>query len=675
MLAVVLWSVACADKTRQSSPTDELVPVQARLAPMLGERPLPQGSVASGCEQNMGALKNSLDGLANTVSASRARVGLRRVDDWLLALDNTANSYGLYEYVHPEEQVREESMACMRRLNELLSDFILSRELYSALRGIDADVLDADAQRYLEHLLREFKRSGANLDDSGRSQVRRLREEILKAGQQYALNIREGRLSMEVSLDELAGLPSDYIESRLTEGAREITVSTDYPDYQPIMQYAQSTRLRLRLLRLFLQRAHVGNTEALKTLLETRFELANLLGYQNYAEYTLEYQMAKTPARVKRFIDDISQLAMERSHQDYAILLSALRKTDPRASSVGRWQQHFLANTVKQQRFSLDPKIVRSYFRYQRVKRGIFQLARELFDVRIEAVPGVQTWHEDVEAYDLYDGPELIGRFYLDMHPRANKYQHAAHFGIRTGVLGRQRSVAALVCNFPTDPTHKDGAYMEHTQVETFLHEFGHLLHSMLGGRQRWSTLSGIATEHDFVEAPSQMLEEWIWDEQTLQSFAHNDAAEPIPSEIVQQMNEARDFGRGLWVRNQMYYAALALHYYTNPPQDIDLHADMVRLQNRYSPFKYVEDTYFYANFGHLYGYAASYYTYMWSLVIATDLFAQFREHGLNNPEITRRYKETILKPGGTRDAAVLVRDFLGRDYDTKAFADTLRRN
>jgi len=259
------------------------------------------------------------------------------------------------------------------------------------------------------------------------------------------------------------------------------------------------------------------------------------------------------------------------------------------------------------------------------------------------------------------------------MHPRDGKYNHAAQFGVREGVQGVQTPIAALVCNFPGG----DGSVglMEHSQVETFLHEFGHLLHTIFGGHQPRLSLSGINTERDFVEAPSQMLEEWVWDSDTLKTFAEDSSGKVIPDALIEKMRAARDFGRGLWTRHQMFYAALSLNYYNRPPGEVDLDQMMQDLQAEYSPFPYVQDTHFYTSFGHLDGYSAIYYTYMWSLVIATDMFSEFEKEGLRNPEVAQRYREHVLAPGGSKDAAELVADFLGRPYSFAAFENLLNES
>ena len=663
---VCTLAIAGCDRT-DTQKSLALPPVDVAIGHLINVQPVADPQVATDCQRAHTELSDALSQLPEEIRHTPNIVGLRRVDDWLLALDNMSGLSTVYEYLHPDQSVRQQSSECARRLNDLFSDFMLSGALYDALQHIKIARSDQHANRYQDKILREFKLSGANRDQPTRARIRQLRAEILEIGQQYSRNIREDRLSIKVPLDDLTGLPEDYLEHRKQPDSQLIEISTDYPDYQPVMQYAENDALRLRVLKLFLSRARDANTSVLQNLINKRHEIASVLGYHNYAQLTLEDEMIGTPENARAFINEISKIAQTASKKDYQILLDTLRKTQPEANVVGNWQQHYLSNIVRQERFDLDRKHVRTYFRYERVKRGIFQLTRDLFGLKIRAVDA-PVWHSDVEAYELYDGQQLLGRFFLDMHPRPNKYQHAAHFGIRTGTQQRQLPMAVLACNFPVDPSHADGAFMEHGQVETFLHEFGHLLHSILGGQQTWSLLSGIATEHDFVEAPSQMLEEWIWDADSLRGIAINDEGEKLPLEIIKKMRQARKFGRGLWVRNQMFYAALSLHYYSEQPSKLDLLEDMVRLQNDYSPFQYVPDTHFYASFGHLYGYAAAYYTYMWSLVIAMDMFSEFEKSGLRDTAMAMRYRRTVLEPGGTQDAAVLVRNFLGRDYNTHAF-------
>ncbi len=314
----------------------------------------------------------------------------------------------------------------------------------------------------------------------------------------------------------------------------------------------------------------------------------------------------------------------------------------------------------------MDSKQIREYFNYEASRNGMLTLVQDLFQVQIRPWD-THTWHEDVEAYELVDGDRVLGRFYLDMHPREGKYQHAAMFPFNNGIEGRQLPLAALVCNFP-----RGSALMQHGQVITFLHEFGHLIHWMFAGHQRWDNVSGIETEWDFVEAPSQMLEEWVWDYETVSGFARNSAGEVIPEDLLARMVAARDFGLGMNTRRQLSLAAMSLELYNGDPADIVIEDLYPRLSREYTHFEVIPGTHLHANFGHLNGYSAIYYTYQWSKAIATDMFTRFEEQGLRNVEVAGAYRDIVLGGGGTRPAGELVTEFLGREISFKPYADRL---
>jgi thimet oligopeptidase len=283
-------------------------------------------------------------------------------------------------------------------------------------------------------------------------------------------------------------------------------------------------------------------------------------------------------------------------------------------------------------------------------------------------------WHESVDCYDMLENGKLVGRFYLDMHPRKDKYNHAAQFDVRTGVSGRQIPEAALICNFPGGEAGDPGL-MEYGDVRTFLHEFGHLLHTMFAGHHRWVGIGGIRTEQDFVEAPSQMLEEWLESPAVLATFAkHHETNEPIPAALVNQMVRATEFGKGLGVRRQMVLARTSLSIYDHDPKGMNTDQIIKDLVARYQKVPYVPDTHMQTAFGHLDGYSAVYYTYMWSLVIAKDMFSKFDRNNMLDRVVATRYRDAVLAPGGTLPAAVLVENFLGRPFSFEAYRAWLNR-
>ena len=366
-------------------------------------------------------------------------------------------------------------------------------------------------------------------------------------------------------------------------------------------------------------------------------------------------------------------LSGDRAAADYATLLKRKQHDEPGASNVTSWESSYWAEQVRRSDYDFDAQSVRPYFPYTAARQGVLDVASKLYGVTFDRVD-VPVWHASVECWEMREAGTLVGRFYLDMHPRTDKFSHAAEFDIRTGVSGRQIPEAALVCNFPGGEPGDPGL-MEHADVRTLFHEFGHLFHALLGGRRRWAGVGGIRTEHDFVEVPSQLFEEWIWEHEVLATFAkHYQTGEPISAAQVARMTSASEFGKGLGVRRQMSLARISLTAFDRDPKGLDFDALVERVQTEYQPFPFVPDTHFQCAFGHLEGYSAAYYTYMWSLVISKDFFGRFRGAGLLMPAVSMEYRRKVLEVGGSRPASEIVRDFLGRDFAFDAYKTWLER-
>lgn len=669
MLSFLLASIACvacgqqddANKATETTVTESKTRQVEQLTP---------ADFRQTCEDSLAKARELFEKLERSPNASSVGSILKPVNDLFVKLDLGANKASLYAVVHPNEEIRTTAEECEQDFSKLATDISVSRPLYEALSQLDVSNEDDLTRRWTEKLLRDFRRAGVDKDEQTRARIVALQEELVELGQTFDRNIREDVRTLVLdSVDELDGLPDDYIEAHQPGDDRKIRLTTDYPDYIPFARYAHNDARRKEFAIMFRDRGYPANEAVLDDILTKRFELAQLLGYDNYADYITEDKMVKSADNAQAFIEKIVTAALPRSDQDYDVLLERLQKIDPDATSVGAWQSSYVSDIVRRENFELDSKALREYFAYDRVRDGIFDLVASLFEVTIRTWD-TPVWHESVEAYELVENGEVIGRFFLDMHPRDGKFKHAAEFSIMTGVEGFHLPLSALVCNFPGG----DGTegLMEHGQVETFLHEFGHLIHDMFAGSQKWIGVSGISTEWDFVEAPSQMLEEWIWDKETLQRFAVNEEGQIIPDELVEKMNAARDFGRGIGALQQMFYASISLNYYNRDPATFELLPMLKELQERYSPYEFLEGTHMFANFGHLFGYSAIYYTYMWSQVIALDMFSRFEEEGIRNTDTAKSYRKKVLGPGGSRDAADLVEDFLGRPYGFEAFANRL---
>ncbi len=600
--------------------------------------------------------------------APRDTVAALEVYDEAIALLNDASGRSaIATNSHPDEAVRNASQDCDTEVQKTLTGINLDRGVYDVLVSLDPSKADGPTRQYITHELRTFRRYGVDRDEATRAKVLSLQEELTRIGQEFGRNIREDVRSVEVDPKELAGLPEDYIQGHKPGPNGKVRITTDTPDYAPFLAYARSAKARESLWRIYRQRGYPKNLDTLSRLIARRHELATLLGYPNWAAYTTEDKMIRTEKAAADFIEKITTASGARAKSDYETLLARKRKDEPKATTVNPWDQQYLEDRVKAEQYQFDSQAVRPYFEYTRVRDGVLDITSRMFGLTFKPRQDAPVWHPDIEVYDVYEGATLLGRIFLDMHPRENKYKHAAQWDLFSGKEGKTLPEGVLMCNFPKPGA--EPALMQHSDVETFFHEFGHLMHHILGGHGRWAGLSGTRTELDFVEAPSQMLEEWAWAPESLQTFAkHYQTQQPLPMDIIGRMKKADEFGKGLWVRQQMFYAATSLNFYNRDPKGLDTTALMKQLQERYTPFKYAPDTYFHLSFGHLDSYSAAYYTYMWSLVIAKDLFTPFQTEGLMSPAPAMRYRHAVLEPAGTRDAALLVKDFLGREYGFEAY-------
>lgn len=442
----------------------------------------------------------------------------------------------------------------------------------------------------------------------------------------------------------------------------------------PIFEYATDVEFRKKMYLLFNSRGFPQNGDVLRKILQLRYDLAQTLGYKNWAQYVLETKMLNTPTKVRAFIDRMISSAQERARYDYNEMLKIKRKEDPKAKEVTEFEKGLYTRKLKLEKINFDSNVLRQYLPFESVKRGVFDITSRIFGLTYKKVTDVTLWHSDVEAYDVFDKARYIGRFYLDLFPREGKYSHAAQMTFRVGRKDGATPQGILMCNFP-NPRTQAPALMSHGDFETFLHEFGHLLHSLLAGHHQWQNTSGHNVEWDFIEAPSQFLEEWSKDYDTLATFAkHYQTGETIPKDLVEKLNKAERFNQGTFVRTQMFYADLSFSLYNQPPTTADLDSIVQKTQNRISMFKYVPDSHFIYSFGHLMGYSAAYYTYMWSLVMAKDMFSEFEKKGLYDLATAKRYREQVLEAGGTRPAEMSLRAYLKRPLSFEPFTKWLNQ-
>jgi thimet oligopeptidase len=578
---------------------------------------------------------------------------------------------GILNSVATDKGVRDQAQMEAQRVAMAGAALSLNRNVFDALKAIKLDGASPATRHYVERTLLSYRLAGVDKDQATRDRLQALHEKATKLSLEFSRNIQEGAKVVEAAPEELEGLPPDYIARHPAQkdrgGADRVTLTTDPPDMQPVMTFATSAALRERMFLAYNTRAFPANRQILLELLFTRQEIASVLGFRSWADLATADQMMKSAATVREFLQKLDEASREGARQEHQLVLEFARKTSSGIEEIDITSRGYWYEQYRRERFDFDSQSVRPYFPYKQVEAGVLQTAARLFKVEFKP-SGEPAWHETVSVFDVVESGRCVGRFYLDMHPRDGKDKWFSAAPVVTGVRGRAMPEAALICNFP-EGNENDPGLLQYSDVVTFFHEFGHLMHAILGGHTEWAGLSGFATEGDFVEVPSQMLEEFFRDEKLLQSFGrHYETGEVLPAELIRSMKRAGSFGRADWVRAQLYYTTLSLDLHDQDPAGLDPDVVTRELYTQFQPWTWVEGNKMYASFGHLTGYSSNYYTYAFDKVIALDFFGQFDKNELLGCEAGARYRKAVLEQGGSKPGRELVRDFLGRDEQFAAF-------
>jgi thimet oligopeptidase len=593
-----------------------------------------------------------------------------------IAIRNAGDFPSLMAVAHPDDGVRDRAKGCEPKVDRLETGMWLDAALARVVKRYAAkkEPLAGPRARLLAHTLRDFRRNGLELDAKGQTRVREINEEMTKLGQDFDANLAASHLTIDATPAQLDGLPKEWLASHPPDPAGKIQVSTDYPDYFPVLTYAKDRKLALDLYKQFENRAADKNVAVLDRILLIRDEKAKLLGYPTWADYVLEPRMAKDAKTVATFLDGLKKHLAKKGDAEMAEFRGLHAKLGGKVTdAIPPSDRLYLEDQLRKTKYGLDSKEVSQYFEVRKVKEGLLTITSKMFGITYRKAD-LPTWHADVEPMEVVDtaSGKVLGRFFFDLYPRAGKYKHAAVFSIRDTVKLQDGSrlvpMAAIECNFPRPSGTPGGAaLMSHQDAVTFFHEFGHILHHLLSEAEL-STFAGTSVARDFVESPSQMLEEWAWAKETLDLFAvHHETGKPMPKTLHAAMLRSRGFGRALSTQRQLFLAALDQTYHTRKPP-FDTTKVLQEVNDAYTPFKFVEGTHFQASFGHLIGYDAGYYGYQWALSIAQDLFTRFKKEGLLNTKTAADYRATILARGATEDEATLVAKFLGRAPNDAAY-------
>lgn len=596
-------------------------------------------------------------------------------------LTETILKIDLLQNVSPNKAVREAAKRAIETIEKQLITIERDPKIWQALKDYEAGAwreerehLEPEDQKLFRDMFLEYKRMGFDLSPEKQKRLKALEERLAKLSNDFRHNINAHEDHILVTEEETAGLPDRYKQGLKRDKKENYIVTLAYPDYHPFMEMAESESKRKELAEKFLQRGGVKNMKNLEEMLAVRAEHATLLGYKTHADYKTELRMAKSGDTALKFSFDLLKKVEKGGKQDLDELRALKGEMIGNKKAVLHYYDvAYYGHELQKRRFNFESETVREYFPVERVLEGTFKIYSTLFGVTFEELRGFPLWHPDVKIYGIKTSKgDLVSYFALDLYPREGKYGHAAAFGIITGretsFLGEEyiAPFAAMVTNFPK-PSAEHPSLLSHGEVETFLHEFGHIMHFTLT-TARHSTQSGYHTAWDFVEAPSQMLEHWAWDKKPLALLsAHHETGKPLPGTLLNNLLESK--------RHLLRYATLrqlilgifdlTLHTKKNPPEPNKLYRDMVK---KYAGIIMPKDSLFPAGFGHLDGYDAGYYGYMWSNVYAADMFTRFEKEGVMNKKVGANYRTWILEKGGSIEDIELVKGFLGRKPSNKAF-------
>jgi thimet oligopeptidase len=627
------------------------------------------------CDEHLKAAQDLVDRIKSLQGAPPEKLTyeatLGRLDQVALHLAEGGQLPYLMAVAHPDAAVREAAKLCEPKTDKFNTALYLDAGLAAVLRAYAAknEPLTGERKRLLADTLRDFRRNGLELPPEKQATLRRLNDEIVKLGQEFESNIASARGVIELRPSQLDGLPPEYKAKHQPNKSGKVEISTDYPDYFPFVTYATDRKAALELYVSFTNRGGEENVNVLERLLALRKEKAALLGYPTWADYAIEPRMARSAKTVADFLESARAAVKEPAAAELKELMRVHVLTGGKpGDKLAPPDRYFLQDRVRAEKFKFDSKEIANYFDVTAVTRGLLDITAEMYGLEYKEVPA-NAWHPDVKAYEVWAGGKRFGKFYLDLYSRADKYKHAAMFPIRTPAKlpdGRYlEPVAALECNFPKPGA--EPALMSHEDVVTFFHEFGHVLHHLLT-RAELATYAGTNTVRDFVEAPSQMFEEWAWSRDVLDRFAkHHKTGAKIPDELFKAMTAARGFGRALDTQRQIFLAKLDQELHTRPVP-IDSTQVVQQVQDAVDSFGYVKGTHFQSSFGHLIGYDAGYYSYQWALALSRDVLSRFRKEGLMNKATAAAWRDEVLSKGGGTEERSLVKAFLGREPNNEAY-------
>jgi thimet oligopeptidase len=640
---------------------------------------LSAADVTAACKSGLATARERIHAIESPPAGTAVQPsGLAAVDTVVADLAEALTAPTNLSVLAVSKDVRDAATQCNNDYAAFGVELSADPAVYKLAQAAAAAAHDPEDQQLAKIYLENGRRAGAALDPAARAKVTGLLDQLNKLQIEFGRALAEDRTSIALSASELTSLPPALAGAitRSGGGGGGARIAVNESTIGPFMENESSGAARKRFNTAYEKRGGLGNVRRLADAVSIRQQLAPLLGFPTWAAYQLDVKMAKTPQRATALVEQVGQTLLPKARAEIKVL-AALKRADGERAPFEKWDYAYYERRLQKTRYAVDAELVRQYFPVDKVLPAVLDIYSQLLGVRFEPLTPPQAWAPDVREFAIYDvaSGDAIGWFFLDLYPREGKFGHFAAFPLRFGRVmpdGSYRTpVSAIIGNWPRPEAGKP-TLLNHDEVLVFFHEFGHVMHETLS-RTRYATLYGINVRGDFGEAPSQMLENWMWQPAVLRKISsHVASGEPLPDALIDKMIAARHVADGVSWGGQAFYAEYDLQLHSLPGRS-DPTALWFKLKAKLTVFPEIPGTYPEASFGHLMGgYDAGYYGYLWSKVYAQDMFSEFKRSGLENPAIGMRYRQQILVPGGAEEPDVLLQHFLGRDVSYEPFYEDL---
>lgn len=607
-----------------------------------------------------------------------------------VALDNTGNTLDRATSIffnlnsaETNEEIQKIAKDISPWLSEFRNDMILNEELFKRVKTVYDQLsvlnLTPEQEMLLDKQYKSFARNGANLNEDDKAELRKIDAELAKLSLQFGEHVLAETNAFELLItneDDLAGLPESAKEAAKelanSKGKEGWMITLDYPSYIPFMTYADNRELRKKLAIAFgkkgFQQNEYNNEQVVKDIVTLRHKRANLLGYKTHAHFVLEERMAETPEKVMEFLNELLEKAKPAAQREFKNLEAYAKKLDG-IDQLQKWDGAYYSEKLKKELFNLDQELLKPYFKLENVIDGVFTVANKLYNLQFEEIDSIDKYHEDVKTYAVTDTDgNFVSYFYADFHPRPGKRNGAWMTSYKSQYMSNdtnERPQVSIVCNF-TKPTQTKPSLLTFNEVTTLFHEFGHALHGMLANTT-YKSLSGTSVSWDFVELPSQVLENWCYEKEALELFAkHYETGEVIPMEYVEKIKESASFHEGMQTLRQLSFGLLDMSWHSGDSPETITNVKEFET-NAFAETKLypdVAENCMSTSFSHIFqgGYSAGYYSYKWAEVLDADAFEYFKEEGIFNKEVADKFKNNVLSKGGTEEPMELYKRFRGRE-------------